>query len=608
MESYLSLDITNGGLLYQIFYTAAFLIAYAILVYEGYRRKFPIVAWILILASIRLAVVIGTRLFAWSPEEWQYMLQNHILLPTVRKTMFGGFFLGVLAFLIVSRVLHFRHNAWDTVAYAMPAAVAVQSVGCFFYGCCFGTTSSLPWAVKYPVMSLAHYHQFESGLIHYGDTLSLPVHPVQLYETAGALLVVLLVFLFRKRWKAKGSLLLSSLVFFSVIRFVIEFFRDPLSNKTGGEMFIGIKVVQWQYIAFALLMLLILIWRERRAVRSEAVFHSHVPSLNTQISLMISLLLIFIVLRNWFTLPEAIALNIAILPALVLTAADIYKRRVTIRLRWAYAALLPFSLFLMSQTVPQTQIDTANNKTHASYHTVGGGFSTGSYTTERTFAQGSGCDRVTDEHYFNQQYTVGGIGYSHTKTNPESNVTITYGANLVAGKFSEANITDGGEVNKLLVDLGSYIKYDAKWLGIGAGLHIGNLFYNAGDAYRENISLDKGYFRTPVLPGAYLRVGPKRYFYADMHIADHFPVSSPGLSFLAGIGTGFGLRNGLSLNAGLSFIDEDTWYVSGYIPIENTIVIEPIFVWTGRNIFPEYPIELPEKQFSIGVSYRFGHK
>ena len=214
MGSNLSLDISNGGLLYQVFYTAAFLVAYVILVYEGYRRKFPLVAWILILASIRLAVVTGTRLFAWTPEEWQLITENHVLLPSVRKTMFGGLAMGVTAYLIVSRIMRFRHNPWDTVAYAFPAAVAVQSLGCFFYGCCFGTPSGVPWAISYPVMSLAHYHQFNSGLISYGDTLSLPVHPVQLYQSAGALIVILLVFMFKNRWKSKGSLLLSSVVFF----------------------------------------------------------------------------------------------------------------------------------------------------------------------------------------------------------------------------------------------------------------------------------------------------------------------------------------------------------------------------------------------------------
>jgi prolipoprotein diacylglyceryltransferase len=605
MQSNFSLDITNGGLLYQVFYTAAFLIAYVILVYQGYRRKFPLVVWILILASIRLAVVIGTKLFSWTPAEWQFMIENNTLLPVTKKTMYGGFLLGVVAYLIVSRILRFRHSAWDTVAYALPAAVAVQSVGCFFYGCCFGTPSALPWAVRYPVMSLAHYHQFESGLIHYGDTLSLPVHPVQLYETAGALLVLLLVFLFRNRWKAKGSLLLSSLVFFSVIRFIVDFFRDPLSNKTGGEMFIGLKVVQWQYIAFAVLMLLILVWREKKGIQAKEAPRSDVPSLSTQAGILLSLLLIFILLRNWFTLPEAIALNIALIPALVFTGAYVYKRHSTLRIRLAYAALLPLSLFLMSQTLPLQQGDTTNVNQQKSYHTISGGFSTGNYTTERTLFSGSGCSRVRDTKYYHQQYTSGTIGYSMTRMSSDMKAVIRYGGSITAGSFTVIPELSGEEMKKPLVDLSGFISIDAKWIGAGIGLHGGNIYYNRGDSFSESTDINTSHFWTPVFPSAYFRVGPERIFFADLHIADNFPSSSPGLAFMTGVGSGFGLRNGFKVRTGFEFLDETTFYVSAYIPIADKLVLEPLYVWS--SIYdPVY--DYPENQISVGLSYRFGHK
>lgn len=605
MGNHLLVGIDNGGLAYQLFYLAAFLVAYAILIYEGWKRRFPLLSWVLILAAIRLAVVIGTKVFAYSPDEWQYMFENHVFLPNAQKTMFGGFLLGVVAWLVVSRLLKFRKPAWDAVAYVIPAAVAIQSLGCFFYGCCFGNPSSMPWAVQYPVMSLAHYHQFEAGLLTLNDNYSLPVHPVQLYESLGAIIVLALVLLFRRRWKADGSLLLSSLIFFALTRFLIEFFRDPLSNKTGGELIWILKGVQWQYLGFALLMTLLLIWRETRHKFRKVAEGGVAPSLSLQIGFLLSIILVILALRTWFTVSEVIALNIAVIPAIYLVGSEIFRTIPSTRLRWVYACTLVLPLFLMSQTIPQTQIDTAGNKT---YHTIGGGFATGNYTTERTLTQGSGCNMVTDEHYFHQQYTVGGVGYSYTRVIPERRETITYGANLVAGKFSEANIAYGGRVNSLLIDLAPYIKYDTRWLGLGAGLHVGNLFYNNGDAFNENISTEKAYFRTPIFPGAYLRIGPTRYFYADMHIADHFPASSPGLSFLAGVGTGFGVKSGLSLNVGLSFIDENTWYVSGYIPIDDRLVLEPLFMWTGKSIYPEYPIDLPENQVSIGISYRFGHK
>jgi hypothetical protein len=55
MEKHLLMDISNGGLLYQVFYVLAFLVIYLILIYEGYRRKFSLITWVLLLASIRIA-------------------------------------------------------------------------------------------------------------------------------------------------------------------------------------------------------------------------------------------------------------------------------------------------------------------------------------------------------------------------------------------------------------------------------------------------------------------------------------------------------------------------------------------------------------------------
>jgi len=607
MGSDLSLDISNGGLLYQVFYTAAFLVAYAILVYEGYRRKFPLVAWILILASIRLAVVTGTRLFAWTPEEWQFITDNHVLLPSARKTMFGGLAMGIAAYLIVSRIMRFRHNPWDTVAYAFPAAVAVQSLGCFFYGCCFGSPSDLPWSVSYPVMSLAHFHQFESGLITYGNSLSLPVHPVQLYQSAGALTVILLVFMFRNRWKAGGSLLLSSVVFFCAIRFIIEFFRDPLSNKTGGEFLLGLKIVQWQYLVFGLLMLFWLIWRERRWRPVFIREYSPAVSLNMRLGILLALLMIFIAIRDWFTLPEAIALNMALLPAVILTGVEVYRKFSVLRLRWVYASLLIMPLVLMSQTLPQTQNDSTSVKKYSTFHTVGGGFSTGNYTTERADWTGSGCDAVVERRYYQQKHTSGTLGYMYTRKTQGSDDALSLGGNITAGRFLEENVTLGGGSKETLIDLYTFARYDSKWIGAGAGLHFGNLIYNRGDRSGVITDISSSYFRRFALPALSVRVGPEKIFFTDIHFSDHFPSSAPGLMLTAGVGTGFGLETGFKLRGGVSILNENAWYFSAYLPLADRLVIEPLFWFTGK-IDPEYPTDAPETQFMLGVSYRFGHK
>jgi hypothetical protein len=410
-----------------------------------------------------------------------------------------------------------------------------------------------------------------------------------------------------------GSLLLSSLVFFSVIRFIIEFFRDPLSNKTGGEMIWGLKVTQWEYFVFSLLIVILLLWREKTYKPSEAKVYSPSPSLNLQLGTLVILLLVFVLLRNWFTTPEAVALNMALLPAIFLTGFELYKKFSTQRLRWAYAALLLLPFFLMSQTLPQTRVDTVQTKEYNRYRTIGGGFASGSYTSERTSYQGSGCDMITNTSYYHQKYTSGTIAYSQTRVTPDRREILTFGGGVTAGNFIEENLTDGSTLNKTLIDINGFISYDLKWIGIGAGFHAGNLFYNNGDSFKEYTNItpsfynSPSFFSTPVFPSAYFRVGPERFFFADLHIADNFPSSSPGLAFMTGVGSGFGIRNGFKVRTGFSFLDESALYVSAYIPIADRLVIEPLYWWTGKG-FQDYPVDYPESQFSLGMSYRFGHK
>ncbi|MCX6302052.1 MAG: prolipoprotein diacylglyceryl transferase [Bacteroidia bacterium] len=610
MEKHVLIDISNGSLLYQIFYVLAFVVAYVIIFCEGYKRKFPLLTWVLIIAGIRFAVVIGTKIFTYSAEEWRFMLESQTFLPNNQKTMFGGFLLGTGAYLLLRYLFNFRHSVWDTVAIAFPAAVSIQSMGCFFYGCCFGKAVSLPWAVRYPVMSLAHYHQFESGAITFNDLYSLPVHPVQLYQCLGGLLVIILVIRFRKYWKAQGSILLSSIVFFTLIRFIIEFFRDPLSNKTGGEMLWVLKQVQWQYLIFAVLMTLLLFWREKTFRVKPVVLNNNPPGLKLQIAFLCALVLIFLLLRGWFTLPEIIALNIALLPALLISGIEVYRSFASLRYRWIYALILLLPLLLMSQTLPSAQTDSTTIKKAKSYHSIGGGIATGDFIDAPSNHYGEGCDRVTNTRYFNQKYTIGGIGYSYTKETPEKYM-IRYGVNTFFGKYSQNILSSGISEKENIFGINPCAGIDSKWIGGALGLHIGNLYYSTGDREKESMQIPvTGSFHTVFFPQFYFRFGEVRTFFGEIHIADQFPVSTPGLAFQFHIGTGFGLENGLKLRFGTSLYEHSSWLFSAYIPIENRIIIEPLFLWSkGEKDNYEYPKGISnEKQFSVGLSYRFGHK
>ncbi|MBS2026601.1 MAG: prolipoprotein diacylglyceryl transferase [Deltaproteobacteria bacterium] len=101
----------------------------------------------------------------------------------------------------------------------------IGRLGCFFAGCCHGRATDLPWGVR-----------FTSGAVD-PALRGVPVHPTQLYEAFCEL--VLFTFLLRLAPKRRfdGQLALTYALAYSVIRFVIEFFRgDPVRGFVFGVL------------------------------------------------------------------------------------------------------------------------------------------------------------------------------------------------------------------------------------------------------------------------------------------------------------------------------------------------------------------------------------
>jgi phosphatidylglycerol:prolipoprotein diacylglycerol transferase len=360
-----------------------------------------------------------------------------------------------------------------------------------------------------------------------------------------------------------------------------------------------LKQVQWQYLIFVFISGLIILFRERKTSESTVIRGFTDSRLDTRLGILLTVMLIFLLAHKWFTWPEIIAINMAILPAVILTTIEIKKSFYRINYKWIYLAGILLAPVMMSQTVLEEKPDTAGIKSFNSYRTIGGGPSFGHFTTLRDNFQGSGCDRVSNTEYFNHEYKGFGGGYSFTKVNTDRIEIITYGVNSFFGEYTQVRQSDLLKSKYYLAGINPYIRYDLNWLGVGAGLHLGNLFYSMGDAERETTGMPlKGFIHTPIFPQFYLRLGPKRIIWTDFHLADQFPLSAPGLNYQLGFGSDFGSRSGFNFRLGLSLTESD-YYISSVIPVKNKIVIEPFFQWSDYQ---------NDRQFSIGISNRFGQK
>ena len=56
------IPLDQTGPYYQSFYVLAMAIGFLLLIYEGYLRKYPISTWLIILAFVFTAIILGSKL------------------------------------------------------------------------------------------------------------------------------------------------------------------------------------------------------------------------------------------------------------------------------------------------------------------------------------------------------------------------------------------------------------------------------------------------------------------------------------------------------------------------------------------------------------------
>jgi phosphatidylglycerol---prolipoprotein diacylglyceryl transferase len=98
-------------------------------------------------------------------------------------------------------------------------------LGCFFAGCCYGKPTAKPWGVifKDPA-SLA--------------PLGIPLHPVQIYESIGNLLIGLFLWLQLSRRKHEpGQVFWIYVLLYGALRFAMEILRGDDRGPTLGGLY-----------------------------------------------------------------------------------------------------------------------------------------------------------------------------------------------------------------------------------------------------------------------------------------------------------------------------------------------------------------------------------
>jgi phosphatidylglycerol:prolipoprotein diacylglycerol transferase len=200
------------------------------------QSDLPLPAWQKM--AIGMAAFCGAMLGAKLPfalSDWEGLLSGSAWFAN-GKTIMCGMVGAYLAVELVKWIYGIKVKTGDTFAVPIAVTVGIGRLGCFVAGCCYGTPTSLPWAVTFPSVD------------------QIPRHPTQIYETLFHLLMAGILMQLQKRslpW-LRGQLVKLYIMSYLTYRFFTELIRPE------PEMLVGLTAYQW--FALAMLPCFALLW------------------------------------------------------------------------------------------------------------------------------------------------------------------------------------------------------------------------------------------------------------------------------------------------------------------------------------------------------------
>ncbi len=207
---------------YGVMYGLGFIASYFLMSRQKRARQLGLQGPVLqnLIFSLALGLIIGARL--GYVLFYQYMNFSEYLrnpLEIIAVWQGGMSFHGGLIGTLLAGILYCRRHhlplldVGDVVIVTAPIGLALGRIGNFINGELYGRPSTLPWAMVFPMGG------------------PLPRHPSQLYEAAleGILLFVVLWRL-KDRGYRSGAMVALFLGGYGVLRFLVEFCREPDSQ------------------------------------------------------------------------------------------------------------------------------------------------------------------------------------------------------------------------------------------------------------------------------------------------------------------------------------------------------------------------------------------
>lgn len=162
----------------------------------------------------------------------------------------GGLIVALLASILYLRKVKLPlQTVGDVAAPGLALSQAIGCLGCLAAGCCYGRPTGLPWGITFT-------NDYASESV--GVPLYIALHPTQIYQAAGALLLFLYLAWRLSRIHFSGQIILEYLAVDGILSFVIGFFRGDdhdsiMFGPLSGSQLIGIFAVLGSFLMYRLL-------------------------------------------------------------------------------------------------------------------------------------------------------------------------------------------------------------------------------------------------------------------------------------------------------------------------------------------------------------------
>jgi phosphatidylglycerol:prolipoprotein diacylglycerol transferase len=239
---------------YGVLLAAAYLVALQLAVVRARRRGIDGTRVMDLGIYLIIAALVGAKLMLVIVDFEYFRSQPRELLSLVRAG--GVFYGGLLAALGMAFVLVRRYQLriWTTADLFAPGIAlghVVGRLGCLMAGCCYGTPTSVPWAITFTNPLAAS---------NVGTPLGIPLHPTQLYDAGAELLILVVLLATERRGRTfEGRTFWLYMLLYAISRFVVEFYRG---DERG--MLLGVSTSQFVSILVVPLALVMLVRLRKR--------------------------------------------------------------------------------------------------------------------------------------------------------------------------------------------------------------------------------------------------------------------------------------------------------------------------------------------------------